>query len=71
MVTHPDTLATVVQVERGLALRRADQRTRLLAAATPRPVIQGDAPIPPTTARRHGLARALRSLRWVPRPANA
>ena len=70
MFTHPDTIATVVQIERTLALQRADQRTRLLVAATPRRSVRGDASILPRTGSGRSLARALRSLRWVLRPAH-
>ena len=71
MPTHPDTIATVVLLERGLALRRAERRASLLAAATPPRSVWADLPAPVTTARRSGLARVLRSLPWVLRPVPA
>jgi len=71
MVTHPDTIATVVGMERGLALQRAERRARVLdAIAAPRSV-RVDRPARATTVGGSGLARAIRSLRWILRPAYA
>ena len=70
MVTHPDTAAAVVMLERGLALRRAEQRaSHLVAVQLPRSTRPAAPLTGVTTPRWGGLARAIRSLRWVLRPA--
>ena len=71
MSPNLDTYAAAVKVERELAMTRADRLTPLLdAAKAPRSAPAGGTSRP-TFERRGRLAAAVRSLRWVLRPAHA
>ena len=71
MFPNADTYYAALQLERTAMLRRAERRA-LLAEATRRPRPAPSSARARTTAMRSGrLARAVRFLRWVLRPAHA
>lgn len=70
MFPHPHTCTRVIEAERQLALRRAEQVGPLVAAARqsrPETVVVVGSPVAPLGR----LLRAVRSLRWVLRPSHA
>ncbi len=74
-MTHLDTYATVVDAEHRLMVSRAERRAPLVAAMKlSRPTPAGDHGQTVATSRVSvggRLAHAVRSLRWVLRPAHA
>ena len=71
MFPNPDTCYAVLKSEHAVVLRRAERRAlHIEAASRPRsaPVAT---PAEPASVRRGRLARAIRSLHWVLRPAHA
>ncbi len=74
-MTHLDTYAVMLDAERKLMIRRAERRAPLIAAAKLTRAVPAGGHAETVAASRVSvgshLARAMRSLRWVLRPAHA
>ncbi|HEV2107020.1 MAG TPA: hypothetical protein VGR16_02015 [Thermomicrobiales bacterium] len=68
---HLDTRAAGLEVERMLALQRAERRAPLLEALKRSRFAPSVARVPTATARRGRLTAVIRSLHGVLRPAHA